>query len=141
MRDMTEAEIAEFLAYSTRTAKLATVGADGHPHVVPVWFVMDGAEFVITTMSTSRKARHLASRPRVSLCVDDERPPYAFVTVHGTATVHKQPSDLLEWTTRIARRYVPGEDAEAVGRRYAEFDDLIVRIRPDRVIARTGITE
>jgi PPOX class probable F420-dependent enzyme len=95
----------------------------------------------MTMISTSQKARHLAERPRISLCVDDETPPYAFVTVHGTATVHNRPPDLLEWTTRIARRYVPGEDAEAVGRRYAEFDDLIVRVRPDRVIGRTGVTE
>ena len=31
-----------FLLYGTRTGKLATVREDGRPHVVPIWFVMDG---------------------------------------------------------------------------------------------------
>ena len=43
-KKMTEGEISEFLAFGTRTAKVATVARDGTPHVMPVWFVLEGTE-------------------------------------------------------------------------------------------------
>ena len=39
-REMTHDEIRAFLLAGTRTAKVATVRADGRPHVAPVWFVL-----------------------------------------------------------------------------------------------------
>jgi len=134
MRAMSDAEMRGFLEYGTRTAKISTVAADGHPHVVPVWFVLDGEELVVTSNSGSAKARHLARDPRIAVCVDDERPPFAFVAIRGTATLHPNPPDLLAWTTRIASRYLTGADADEAGRRYADIDDLIVRIRVDHAL-------
>lgn len=139
MRDLSEREVRAFLLHGTRTAKLATVGRDGLPHVVPVWFVLDGTDVVITTMSGSAKARNLARQPAVSLCVDDERPPYAFVTLYGRATIHHDPPDLLDWTTLVAHRYLGAETAVEAGKKYAQIDDAIVRITVDRVVARTEI--
>jgi PPOX class probable F420-dependent enzyme len=141
MRTMTDVQVREFLRQGTRTAKLATVGPDGHPHVVPVWFVLDGEHLVVTTMSGSAKARHLARDPRVAVSVDDERPPFAFVALRGTATLHPKPADLLDWTTRIAHRYTAGSDVDAdeLARRYAVIDDLIVRIRIDRIVGRAEV--
>lgn len=134
MRAMSNAEMRAFLEYGTRTAKISTVAADGHPHVVPVWFVLDGEELVVTSNSGSAKARHLARDPRIAVCVDDERPPYAFVALRGTATLQRNPPDLPAWTTRIAGRYLTGIDAAEAGRRYADLDDLIVRIRVDHAV-------
>ena len=58
-REMTKTEIREFLARGTRTAKLATVGCGGAPHVMPVWFVLNGEQLVLTTGAESVKGRHL----------------------------------------------------------------------------------
>jgi hypothetical protein len=46
---MTEAEWRAFLGAGTRTGKLATTRPDGRPHVVPIWFVLDGDEVVFNT--------------------------------------------------------------------------------------------
>jgi PPOX class probable F420-dependent enzyme len=134
MRSMSDAEVRAFLRYGTRTAKIATVSADGHPHVVPVWFLLDGDDLVVTSTSGSAKARHLARDPRVAVSVDDESPPYAFVALRGTASLYRDPPDLLAWTTRIAGRYLAAPEVARAGRRYAEIDDLIIRIRVDRVL-------
>jgi PPOX class probable F420-dependent enzyme len=134
MRAMSATEMREFLEYGTRTAKISTVANDGYPHVVPVWFVLDGEDLVITSIRSTAKARHLARDPRIAVCVDDERPPFAFVAIRGTATLHPNPPDLLAWTTRIASRYLTGADADEAGRRYADIDDLIVRIRIDHAL-------
>jgi nitroimidazol reductase NimA-like FMN-containing flavoprotein (pyridoxamine 5'-phosphate oxidase superfamily) len=42
MTEMSKKEIEKFLMRGTFTAKLATVKKDGSPHVVPIWFVLDG---------------------------------------------------------------------------------------------------
>ena len=55
MRKMTEQEWHAFVMDGTRTGKVATARKDGRPHVVPVWFVLDGEDVVFTTSATSVK--------------------------------------------------------------------------------------
>lgn len=139
MEEMTPEETREFLLQGTRTGKLATVRPDGSPHVVPIWFVLDGEDVVFTTWHTTVKAENLRQNPRASLCVDEEAPPFAFVSIEGQVEVQEQADDLLTWTTRIARRYMGPELAEAYGRRNAEPGELLVRLRPEKTIARKEI--
>src|SRR2546423_15326222 len=86
-RQMTREEWRAFLLEGTRTAKLATTRPDGRPHVVPIWFVLDGDDLVFTTGAGSVKALAMRRDRRVCLCVDDERPPYAFVMVVGSVVL------------------------------------------------------
>jgi hypothetical protein len=51
VEEMTPRESREFLRTGTRTAKLATVSADGSPHVTPVWFELDDDDNVFFTTS------------------------------------------------------------------------------------------
>ena len=140
-QEMTPEEYRSFLTADTRTAKVATTGADGRPHVVPVWFVLDGNTVVFTTGDRSAKALHMRRNPRSALCVDDEMPPYAFVLIEGTVDISPNPPDMLDWATRIARRYMGANLAEAYGRRNAVEGELLVRVTPTRVIARKGIAD
>ncbi|HEX6930817.1 MAG TPA: PPOX class F420-dependent oxidoreductase [Streptosporangiaceae bacterium] len=87
-----------------RTAKLAVVRADGSPHVAPVWVDLDGDQIVFMTAADTIKGKALLRDPRVSLCWDDERPPFSFVTIAGTATTLDDPDELLAWGTRIVAK-------------------------------------
>ena len=51
-------EVRAFLLEGTRTGKLATVRADGRPHVVPIWFTLDGDALIFTTGASSIKAKN-----------------------------------------------------------------------------------
>ncbi|RKN38590.1 PPOX class F420-dependent oxidoreductase [Streptomyces hoynatensis] len=132
---MTKAQWLSFLAEGTRTCKLATVRADGSPHVAPVWFVLDGDELLFTTGGGSVKGRNLRRDPRVQLSVDDERPPYSFVLIRGRAELDEDPGRLLHWATRIAARYMGEDRAEEYGRRNGVPGELLVRVRPEQVVA------
>jgi PPOX class probable F420-dependent enzyme len=132
---MKPAQAREFMLQGTRTAKVATVMKDGHPHVMPVWFVLDGDDVVFTTGRDSVKGRALRRDPRVSLLVDEEIPPYAFVHVRGVATISEDLQQLLHFATAIGGRYMGAERAEEFGRRNAVPEELLIRVRPDRVIA------
>src|SRR5437764_5584209 len=136
---MTEAEIREFLAHGTRTAKLATVSRSGAPHVMPVWFVLDGKELVLTTAAESIKGRNLRRDPRVAVVVDDDTPPFAFVHIRGRASVSEDLDELLRYATEIGGRYMGADRAEEFGRRNASSGELLVRITPERVISETDV--
>jgi len=137
---MTPEQARAFLRVGTRTAKVATMTRDGRPHVVPVWFVLDGDDVVFTTHETSVKGRALRRDPRVSLCVDDERPPYSFVTVHGTASIDTDLDELRRWATAIGGRYMGANRAEEFGQRNAVPSELLVRVTPTAIIGRHEMT-
>ncbi len=128
-------------ALPARTAKLATVRADGRPHVAPVWIDLDGDDVVFMTGAETVKGKAIRRDGRVSLCLDDERPPFSFVTVEGSATTSDDPAELLTWGIRIAARYMGDDQAEAYGRRNAVPGELLVRVRPTHVVAVTGLAD
>jgi PPOX class probable F420-dependent enzyme len=128
-----------FLLYGTRTGKLATVRADGRPHVVPVWFHMDGNTLIFTTGQNTVKAKNIRHNSQISLCVDDEIPPYAYMMIEGTASFSHDPGALLYWATRIGGRYMGEDVAETYGRRNAIPGELLVRVTPTKIIFEENI--
>lgn len=130
-----------FLSEGTRTGKLATVRRDGRPHVVPIWFVLDGGDLVFTTGASSVKAHAMRRDPRVCLCIDDERPPYAYVMVQGTAALSEDMDELLRVATAIGGRYMGADRAEQFGRRNAVPGELVVRVTPESVTAYAEIAD
>ena len=59
--------------------------------------------------------------------------------VRGRAALYEGAPDLLEWATRIAGRYMGAEQADAYGRRNAVPEELLVRVTPERVIAKAEV--
>ncbi len=132
---MSESERRAFLEEGTRTGKLAVVRKDGSPRVVPIWFVLDGDDLVFTTAADSVKGKALLRDGRAAICVDLERPPYAYVQVAGPVEISTDLEEMLGWATRIAARYEGEEQAEEFGRRNAVEGELLVRLKAERVVA------
>jgi PPOX class probable F420-dependent enzyme len=136
-------EIRAFLTEGTRTGKLGFVAVDGRPLVAPVWFVVEGPddapELVFNTGAGTAKGRAVVRDPRIVICVDLEEPPYAFVQVQGEATVSEDPDELLRTATAIATRYVGADRAEEFGKRNGVPGELVVRLRPTKVVATLDI--
>ena len=102
-----------------RLGRIATVGADGQPHVVPTSFRYNPDHDAIDVgglrMSQTKKVRDVRRTGRASIVVDDVLPPWSprMIEIRGTAEV------------------VPSG-----GKAFGEhFEDTIVRIRPTRIIA------
>jgi PPOX class probable F420-dependent enzyme len=131
----------EFLLQGTHTGKLATVRKDGRPHVVPVWFVLDGDALIFNTGDATVKAANIRRDARVTICVDDENPPYSFIIVEGTATLEKNSKDLKLWATRIGGRYMGSDKAEQFGERNSTPEELVVRVTPTKVIFARDLAE
>ena len=134
-KKMSSEQAYRFLAEGRRTGKVATVRADGRPHVAPIWFVLDGADLVFTTGAESVKGRSLRRDPRLALAVDLEAPPYAFVLVEGTVTLSEDLAEMLPLATAIGARYMGEELAEEFGRRNAAPGEMLVRLTPSKIVA------
>jgi PPOX class probable F420-dependent enzyme len=139
MKKMTRAECLAFLIARPRTGKIATIRPDGRPHVAPIWFVLDGDQLLFTTWHTTVKAANLRHSPWVSLCVDDEAPPFAFVKYDGTAEFSDDLGELRRWATIIAGRYMGADQADAFGRRNAVPGEWLIRVTPAAIYGETDI--
>jgi PPOX class probable F420-dependent enzyme len=128
----------EDLFHGESPAQLATLRADGSPHLTPVWVDLDAEGRVLVNARADRlKAAHMRERPEVAVCVIDARNPYRYVSVSGVVEAIEE-QGALEHMDVLARRYLrlrrypwaaPGE------RR------LLFRIRPTRVLFDRGAVE
>lgn len=145
MASMDTAQVLEFLSAGTRTGKLAWVGSDGHPHVAPIWFVVDGDsdEFtlVLNTGEQTAKGRAMRRDPRVGFVVDDDTPPFSFVKINGTAELSDDIDEVRRWATEIGGRYMGADRAEEFGARNGVPGELLVRIRPTKIIAEADLAD
>jgi PPOX class probable F420-dependent enzyme len=140
---MSEAEVRSFLtALPARTGKLATVRADGRPHIAPVWYdVDDDGSLVFNTGESTVKGRNIRREPRVSLCVDDDRPPFSFVVVEGVAEISEDLDEVRRWASRLGGRYMGADRAEEYGSRNGVAGELVVRLRPERVVSAADLSD
>ena len=129
---MKRAEREAFLA-ETRVAVVSIQAAGRGPLTVPVWHDYEpGGEVRFVTGGASEKARLLRAAGRMSLCVQEETPPYRYVSVEGPVTIEKPESDAI--MRELAHRYA-GVQA---GNRFLELtkadrdNEVVVRMRPER---------
>lgn len=91
-------------------ARLAYVGLDGRPRVVPIWFdYRDGITMI--TGPKAEKARAIAANGAVALTIDSSQPPYKVLLVQGDASIEEVEGMAPEYP-EIVRRYLgPATDA------------------------------
>lgn len=140
MASLSDPRVREFLSEGTRTGKIAFVAADGRPLVTPVWFVLEEDAIVFNTGKTSAKGKSIARDGRMTMVVDLEVEPYAFVQVQGVAEISEDLDDLVQTGTRIGGRYMGADRAEEFGKRNGVPGELVVRLRPTKVIAHFDVT-
>jgi hypothetical protein len=140
---MNDAQVRSFLAGSpAHTAKLATVRADGRPHVAPVWYAVDDdGSIVFNTGASTVKGRNLRRDPRASICVDDERPPFSFVLMDGVVELSDDLDDVRRWATRIGGRYMGEDRAEEYGARNGVAGELVARLRSERIVSAMDLAD
>lgn len=138
---MSTEEWHEFVSSGTLTGKLGVVRADGRPHVVPIWFILDDDGCLrLTTAHDGLKAKAIRRDPRVVLCVDNQAPPYSFVKIDATAELSDGHDEMLRVATACGARYIGPEQAEAFGERNAVPEEVLVTLRPISVVAQRDIS-
>ena len=103
---MSEQEVQDFLA-AQRTATLVTVGKDGHPHAVAMWFALVDGAIWFETKAKAQKAVNLGRDPRATVLVEDglTYDTLRGVSLEGRATITDDPDALWEVGVSMWERY------------------------------------
>jgi PPOX class probable F420-dependent enzyme len=131
----------EFLRDPVRPAALATVRADGGPHIAPIWFDLDGERIMFNTGENTVKGRNIRRTGRVALCVQDDRPPFSYVSITGTAEIIEDLEQVRLWAGRIGGRYMGAHRAEEYGARNGVPGELLIRVTPTNVVAMRDVAD
>jgi len=106
---MTEDELSAFLE-EQRIVQVATVGPSGRPHLVPLWYVVDGPALACWTYAASQKARNLERDPRATLSVDDgvRYEELRGVMMECDVSIERDPERVAQRGLELFERYGPG---------------------------------
>ena len=116
METMSKAEYLAFLSAPARCGKLATVRADGRPHVVPIWFIHRNGKLWFTPRARSAWFDDLRKNPGVCCTIDESGGLLRKVIARGTATIEHEVGNDDAWRDLyrdITMRYVPESFGEA----------------------------
>ena len=109
---------AQALLHSKLLIRLAYIGRDGYPRVVPIGWLWKNGRFVVCTARNAPKVTALQANPRVALSIDKETQPPHILLVRGNAAVEivdGVPDEYLE----ASRKYIPG----------SQWDDFETQVR------------
>ncbi len=110
--------------------RLAYVGANGQPHVVPIWYGYRDGEFTVVTGPKADKARHLRANPKVAFTIDSPAPPYKVLLVEGVASIEETEGMAPEYPDIVSRFLGGAAEAYLAGMRGRVKRQVRIRIRP-----------
>jgi PPOX class probable F420-dependent enzyme len=131
---LSKAEQGRFLR-GRHVAVLVTIGDDGAPVPSPIWYLYRDGAFYFRTADDAIKTKNVRRDPRVSVCVQDERPPYRAITAYGRAEIAPADDGLED---ELPSRYLGL--IGAIGYKRTAVEDIqrgrlavTLVVRPDRV--------
>lgn len=115
-------------------ARMSVIDDRGYPHSVPVAYMLDGDDVVITSIRGTRKEDYIRANPKGALVVGGDFSDAAGYLLKGTFSIHEDPG--FKWIERTIRHYNQG-DPERIERNLSEYtqkDMIVLRLRVQRVI-------
>ena len=133
---LTEAERQAYLA-DALTIILVSIGRDGYPHAVPMWFTIeDDGCYYMTTYARSQKALNFRRNPKAALLVESGKryDDLKGVFIRGTAAVVDDLELCVHILTRIHYKHFGAlaDDVEELMRAQAR-KRVVLKITPERV--------
>ena len=121
-----------------RTVTCATLGANGRPHLMPLWYVPEGSEMLAWTFAKSQKARNLERDPHATLQVEagEEYSELRGAMLECDVELERDTDRIARLGLALMRRYTVGasdQDLEA-GVRAQAPKRIGMRFRPTRVV-------
>jgi PPOX class probable F420-dependent enzyme len=113
-------------------ARMSTIGPDGYPHTVPVWFMLDGDDLVIIAVRSTRKVQHILSNPKGAVTVGGDPADGQGYLIKGDFSIEPDPDDA--WTRKLTHHYEEAEQAEKDVADWADLDIIVLRLRPRQMI-------
>ncbi len=112
-------------------ARMTTIGPDGYPHTVPVWFMRDGDDIVIISVRDTHKVAHIARNPKGAVVIGGQPGDGGGYLFKGDFSIEEDPGDV--WVKKLIYRYETGDQAEKDVRDWADLDIILIRLKPKKI--------
>src|SRR5262249_40621304 len=112
---------------------LGTVRQDGRPHLVPVWYLWDGATILIFSIPEQQKIRNIRQNPNVILALDDSKDGEDVIIIEGTAGLVSEPTVTTELDDYVAKYEVMMRDINLDPKKMATLYSQAIRVTPTRL--------
>jgi nitroimidazol reductase NimA-like FMN-containing flavoprotein (pyridoxamine 5'-phosphate oxidase superfamily) len=122
----------EFLK-SQKILRLATIGKNKTPHIVPVWYIYSSKKIYIGTNTRTQKAKNLKKNSRIAFCVDEgiSAPNIFGVKGEGKAVLILDKTKVKKIATKILLRYFKNmKNKSAI--ELLDETDCIIKIIPEK---------
>ena len=133
---MTPDEMTTFLDVG-RDLQVASINADGTPHLVTMWYVRDGDDLCFWTYAKSQKVVNVRRDPRVTVLVatGDVYEELRGVSVNGTATVVDDLDAVLAFGEQVYEKYWGPIDNDLVreGVHTMGAKRVVIRVSPVKI--------
>ena len=123
---------AEQRLQSNIIAWLTTVGSNGRPYTVPVWFLWDGNTVLIFSQPEKQKIRNLRKNARVTLALDDTKEGEDVVIVEGTAEILDNPDISLTQAVYVEKYGGKIQEMEMTPESLAADFSIGIRVTPTK---------
>ena len=132
---MTDEELAAFLAEQS-IVTVATTGPGGRPHLMPLWYVVEGDELCGWTYAKSQKARNLERDPRATLQVEDgvQYDQLRGAMLECDVAIERDPDHVAQYGMALFAKYAPGADLTEMIRAQAP-KRIGLRFTPTRIVS------
>ena len=115
---LTEEEQRKLLE-NARVVQTATIGPEGQPHLVPMWYALEDDAIVYTTYGKSQKVKNLERDPRITLLVEagESYATLRGMSIESTAELGREPRNTARImnmvASRYSREYIPDPEPDA----------------------------
>jgi PPOX class probable F420-dependent enzyme len=135
---MSDDEIWKFIE-ERRSMQVATIGADGAPHLTTLWFAIVDGEIVFETFTKSQKIVNLRRDPRIAVLFEDghQYNELRGVTINGRAVLHSDPAVVHPYALAVMRRnnpQIPPENLEGAAKMMASKRTAVV-VKPEKIVS------
>ena len=113
-------------------ARMSTIDPQGYPHTVPVWYMLDGNDIVVISVSSTRKVAHILSNPKAAVVVGGDSNDEAGYLIKGDFSIEPDPDDA--WVRKFCYHYESPEKAEKDIADWADLDIIVLRLKPKAVL-------
>jgi PPOX class probable F420-dependent enzyme len=135
---MTEEEGWKFIE-TQKTVQVATVGKDGTPHVMPLWFAIDDGKIVLETFTKSQKVVNLVRNDRISVLFEDgeEYNQLRGISIQGRARLIQEHDEVHRLHLAVLVRNQPNVPVDVLEKATASMvsKKTAIVIEPDRMIS------
>lgn len=122
-----------------KSLQVATLGADGAPHLTTLWFAIVDGEIAFETFTKSQKVVNLKRDPRIAVLVEsgDSYGELRGVSIRGRAELVSDPAIVHRYALAVMRRNqpeIPEESLDKVAKAMAAKRTAVV-IKPERIVS------